>query len=430
MFADAQSRASLMLDPNSDDVFIHHEDLLCNVLTHSTSPDSQKSIVESKEIKGSIPTSVRYDGYSDGQKQAPRGAYFVTHPESDGTVFPWSRYPKRLAEGAPVKILQIGAEVLLDENFKMFYVASTPTQFGAQFQRVYHSHVLAVHKNDRLNIAQAEQHFVAMDKCHNSLFSFEGNQARLATRVVVADKTFPNTVVIAFCEKLCLEPNTVTTIDGVKLSFRDGKVQCPRESCVFQADSMHSLKDHYRNVHLQLRLHKCTDCEKSFSRKLSLMRHIASVHQKAQKPHQCNRCETSCWSASQLSHHISSVHDKERPHECSVCGAAFADTGALNRHTATVHNSDLRHECEHCGKLFGQKSNLKTHVAIVHDRKRSHICVDCNKGFSTLCNLNEHISSVHEKRRLHICPHCSKGFSTGSSRKRHIAKFHECEETG
>ena len=368
----------MKLDPFDSDVFIHHEDLLTNVLTHSTSPKAYEGILVSGELKGSVGHDTRYDGMlQEGvgtmpPPPPPPAVFFMTHPLSEGTLFPFSRYPRRLADGAAIKILRVGATTLLDDNLTMFYVASTPTQFGALFQRVYQSLVYAIRADDWRSLSRAaELGYIPLDKRRNALLSFDadGDRARVATRVKVAGKTFPNAVVVGFCDKLKVEPDVVVSaVDGVKLSFRNGKAACPMNSCDFRVDSLHSLKQHYRNVHLKLRMYACHECQKTFSRHLTLERHIDSAHKGTRKPHKCDQCEVSCWSVSQLRRHAASVHDKKRPHACAQCEKRFADASTLRRHVAGVHEEKRPHECPVCRKGFAQMGNLKVHCASVHGK--------------------------------------------------------------
>ncbi|KAJ9578515.1 hypothetical protein L9F63_005244, partial [Diploptera punctata] len=66
---------------------------------------------------------------------------------------------------------------------------------------------------------------------------------------------------------------------------------------------------------------KCSVCNKSFSLKTNLIRHL-SIHNK-EKPYKCSLCNESFTQKYYLSQH-QYVHSDEKPFECSVCNKTFA----------------------------------------------------------------------------------------------------------
>ena len=71
-----------------------------------------------------------------------------------------------------------------------------------------------------------------------------------------------------------------------------------------------------------------------------------------------------------------SVHGRKKPVKCSICSATFTRKSSLNRHVASVHegkkphNSKKPFKCNICNSAFTRKSNLKTHSASVDDGKK------------------------------------------------------------
>ena len=61
-------------------------------------------------------------------------------------------------------------------------------------------------------------------------------------------------------------------------------------------------------------------------------------------------------------------------HECGVCNRKFTMKGSLGRHLSTVHGiGDVKtFKCEICLKIFNRKHVLERHVATVHNLGAQH----------------------------------------------------------
>lgn len=345
--------------------FTDVEYLQDNVITHSTSLEAYDSIISRGEAIGAVSDDIRYDGFSNDTEPF-RSVYFMANASSDGVIFPWSVYPKSLKDGTAIKILSIDAGLLLDNTYKLFYVGSTPTQFGQKFLRTYQSHVLAIRADDRKHLNLATVQYSHVDLNNDNLLSFEGRQARIATRVLVEGQSYPNKVMISFCNSLKVGSANVRTLDATKVAWHNAKIGCPFDSCSYRSDSWEYLKDHYRAVHLKLSICQCHLCDRIFSWPGYLKWHITFVHENT-RPHQCSLCDKKFSSKGGLRIHIAHIHDKQRAHMCSQCGKSFTQRGALTHHIDSVHNKRRPHECRHCGKCFSRKCTMNNHVAKFHD---------------------------------------------------------------
>ncbi|XP_069062148.1 zinc finger protein 12-like isoform X3 [Pleurodeles waltl] len=83
------------------------------------------------------------------------------------------------------------------------------------------------------------------------------------------------------------------------------------------------------------RLHKCTECEKTFRKKADILRHERT-------------------------------HTGERPYQCTECERSFSQKSNLSRHQLR-HTGDRLYKCTLCEKSFSQKVNL-----IVHKRMHTN----------------------------------------------------------
>lgn len=289
------SRQPLKLDIHTS--FCDEEVVLQNVLTHSTSPGAYLNICRSGECQGSVSDVVRYDGFPADDH--PPCAFFMANPSSDGTIFPCSIYPRDLEEGAATKIMLLEASILSQDQFRTFYVASTPTHFGQEFKRVYQTHVMAVRKDDTRNLERANNLYTSFDvRTRNSLLYFDDDKLFVATRVRVSGSTYVNTVMVSFCNGLKFSPSNMTCIDGTKIVFRNKRVSCPWEQCTIRCVSISALKTHFRAVHLGIKMFSCSLCKRSFSRNSHLKNHMTRVHDKENPKNLVDSPQYSSWKIS------------------------------------------------------------------------------------------------------------------------------------
>ncbi|KAK7930370.1 hypothetical protein WMY93_006765 [Mugilogobius chulae] len=181
--------------------------------------------------------------------------------------------------------------------------------------------------------------------------------------------------------------------------------------------------------------HSCPDCGKEFKRTMDLRRHVL-IHT-GEKPHKCSVCEKCFTQKGALTKHLKTQH-----HMCPVCKTCCSDDVSLKEHLTThvdegaVDASILKayscsdprpFSCSECGKKFRaaarlsglrkkftRKCDLNRHV-VVHSGERPHVCHVCDKDFTRMSELTQHQKHVH-----HMCPVCKQCFPESIKLNQHL----------
>ena len=234
-----------------------------------------------------------------------------------------------------------------------------------------------------------------------------------------------------------------------------------------------SLKRHITEIHGEgKRQFKCNLCEKQFSRREYLAKHILTHtgekiytcpicsttfgppadlrihlqgHRKCQpcpKKHQDSsnlklhnlirsgakkhKSDTQNINANSNTSHIVQARDlkteTQKNYRCKFCGKWFNDLRDLTIHTS-VHTNGKPLKCHYCEKEFSDSKRLGIHIKVhTTDRKR-YKCNFCLKQVSSFRNLVRH-TSVHTNERAYKCQHCEKEYKHPHNLKKHMKIFH------
>lgn len=137
----------------------------------------------------------------------------------------------------------------------------------------------------------------------------------------------------------------------------------------------------------EIKVFKCIECPKAFSRRNQLQRHT-SVHNTDGRGVTCTICDKWFPSKSSMDRHMR-IHTGEKPFKCEICNRAFIQKEILKRHSL-VHTGEKNFVCTFpdCEKKFSQSDMLKQHVNRKHnsmEMMESHKCTLCDKV--TITNL-------------------------------------------
>ena len=84
------------------------------------------------------------------------------------------------------------------------------------------------------------------------------------------------------------------------------------------------------------RLKNCEICDRSFSGKQNLNKHIAAVHE-LKKPFGCKICKKKFARKEKLNRHVLTLHEKIKPFQCSVCDHKTSSKGNMKSHINSRH---------------------------------------------------------------------------------------------
>ena len=69
------------------------------------------------------------------------------------------------------------------------------------------------------------------------------------------------------------------------------------------------------------------------------------------------------------------LHLREKPHECEFCQKRFSEKSKLQKHIEAVHSKEKHHEWEFCQGRFSHKYSLQKHMMAIHLKEKLHECV-------------------------------------------------------
>ena len=99
---------------------------------------------------------------------------------------------------------------------------------------------------------------------------------------------------------------------------------------------------------------KCDICNKLFSNKSNLRKHIKNIHKKIK--FKCEICDKEFSQKDNLLSHKRNIHSKSVEFECTVCEKKFNRKGNLQAH------KNVCCKCKHCHEQFSSPSELLNHI--------------------------------------------------------------------
>ncbi|XP_063385399.1 zinc finger protein 501-like [Cydia fagiglandana] len=205
-----------------------------------------------------------------------------------------------------------------------------------------------------------------------------------------------------------------------------GKSSCTCKVCGRVCASQSALLIHTR-VHSGERPYQCPSCDKKYSDRGGLKRHIERNHfgKMRERKFMCENCGKAFYTKTDVAVHMR-THTGETPYACTICPSKFTQSSAMLRHMKT-HSSEKSHGCESCGKMFGTKEKLKRHF-MSHSNEKLYSCSLCNSPFKYKNNLKKHLR-LHSEPNRFVCNYCGRTFNVKGNLKLHIKTQHS-EKSG
>ena len=67
---------------------------------------------------------------------------------------------------------------------------------------------------------------------------------------------------------------------------------------------------------------------------------------------------------------LTAVYEDKKPFKCSICDKNFSEKGSMTKHMESVHEGKKPFKCSICDNNFSKKSNLTKHISSVHEEKK------------------------------------------------------------
>lgn len=137
----------------------------------------------------------------------------------------------------------------------------------------------------------------------------------------------------------------------------------------------------------------CSQCNRSYSRKHDLERHVDIAHTMTEdKPFRCEQCKYVFDSEENLRAHENEHVREETKFKCEICEKGFKSQNTWKRHMR-AHFDPSPFACEVCKRRFGREHDMHRHTLRMHSGERQYQCDLCPSKFAWFSDL-----TIHKRR--------------------------------
>lgn len=196
------------------------------------------------------------------------------------------------------------------------------------------------------------------------------------------------------------------------LIVKNGKVVYICGVCDFEAESMNFLLSHRARVHVNTGNYKCSECPTHYKTAGLLRRHFSMHHDFT---HVCTHCDKRFSNKQGLDRHISCTHNNiPLEFQCVKCPAYFDTMEKMEDHLVVHYiNPSNTFICNHCDRSFTTFAAKNKHIDLEHMVEIE--CSICHVVLPTKEAMDKHNNSVHQPKKkenkTYACTTCGKYFS-------------------
>ncbi|XP_021945343.1 zinc finger protein 99 [Folsomia candida] len=208
------------------------------------------------------------------------------------------------------------------------------------------------------------------------------------------------------CEE-CGKP--VGNVHVLEDHFRTAHCATPEilncRGCSLECRKMEDYRKHLRAAtpgsdctKLALKCPHTNECRSAIANsEAALQLHIKIRHSTLRPPtNKCIQCNKAFTSKHTLKKHMDKHSDRNIKCDRPNCTSVFKTNNRLNEHIKQVHESKkegaAEYRCETCGKVFNVKGRLRRHEKL-HNPETPFLCTVCGKGFKIANYLTIHMWS-------------------------------------
>ena len=216
------------------------------------------------------------------------------------------------------------------------------------------------------------------------------------------------------------------------------KYCCTYDLCEYRAKDNYTLNLHIRRNHTFEKPFKCPNCEKQFTGKRNLQKHISIHWSKEERQKDLDKmkkivcrldgCQYRCKEQRHLINHMKTFHLDQslaKEFQCEECGKCLTSKQGLIAHINSFHSTDPElFRCHLCDFVTKHQTNIASHFIAKHTAQEPKVKCEydgCEQYYKDRPTMKKHYRNVHLNERQFKCdwPQCEASFSVKTNYEDH-----------